>query len=75
MISCEKAACICNKAQYKEASIWSILKLRFHLLLCKTCSKHSQRNNKLTSLCDKANFAVLSEEDKEKMKESLPKKN
>lgn len=75
MISCKKAACICDKAQYKEASIWNILKLRFHLLMCKTCSKHSQRNNKLTSLCNEAKLAVLSEEEKKKMKDSLSTKN
>lgn len=75
MISCDKAVCICNKAQYKEASVRDILKLKFHLLLCKACSSHSQKNNTLTSLCNKAKLAVLSEEEKKKMKESLSTKN
>lgn len=73
MISCEKAACICNKAQYKEATFWETLTLRFHIIMCKTCFKHSKQNKKLTSLCDKANLVVLSEEDKRRMKESMPK--
>ncbi|SNR29284.1 hypothetical protein SAMN04488009_0911 [Maribacter sedimenticola] len=75
MISCEKAACICNKAQYKEASFWETISLRFHILMCKACTKHSKQNKKLTTLCNKANLVALSEEDKRKMKESLPTKN
>lgn len=75
MISCEKAACICDKAQYKEASFWEILKLGLHIFFCKVCLLHSKRNSKLTSLCAKSNLVVLSEEDKNKMKESLASKN
>lgn len=73
MISCEKAANICNKAQYKEATFWEKIKLKFHLLMCKTCAKHSKNNTKLTSLCNKARIAVLSDEDKKKMKETFNK--
>lgn len=75
MISCEKAACICNKAQYKEATFLEKISLRFHILICKACTKHSKRNKQLTSLCNKANLVTLSEEDKRKMKECLPKEN
>jgi predicted metal-binding protein len=71
MISCEKAVRICDKAQYKEASVWDILKLKFHIFICKACSNHSQKNNTLTSLCEKAKLVALSEEDKTKMKESI----
>ncbi len=73
MISCEKAAKICDKAQYKEATVWDKIKLKFHLLMCKTCAKHSEENTKLTSLCNQARLKVLSEEDKEKMKENFSK--
>ncbi|APQ19329.1 hypothetical protein A9200_03050 [Maribacter hydrothermalis] len=73
MMSCEKAATICNKVQYKEASGWEKIKLRFHLILCKTCTKHSVKNKKLTTLCDQARLAVLSEDDKKKMKEICAK--
>lgn len=74
MISCEKAVDICNKAQYREATNWDILKLKFHLFLCKGCLSHSQKNNKLTSLCKKANLVTLTEEEKKKMKQSLTSK-
>ncbi len=73
MISCEKAAVICNKTQYKEASVWEKIKLKFHLLMCKTCAKHSKDNTKLTSLCNQARLAALTEEEKKKMKESFSK--
>ncbi|MEP2281158.1 hypothetical protein [Maribacter sp.] len=73
MISCEKAANICNKAQYEEASRWDKIKLKFHLLMCKTCAKHSKDNTKLTSLCNQARLAVLSDEEKKKMKENFSK--
>ncbi|TDT46971.1 hypothetical protein CLV90_1038 [Maribacter spongiicola] len=73
MISCEKAANICDKAQYKEATGWEKIKLKFHLLLCKTCAKHSKDNTKLTSLCNQARLAVLSDEEKKKMKETFSK--
>ncbi|MEP2237330.1 MAG: hypothetical protein ABJI22_03145 [Maribacter sp.] len=73
MISCEKAANICDKAQYEEASRWDKIKLKFHLLMCKTCAKHSKDNTKLTSLCNQARLAVLSDEEKKKMKENFSK--
>nr|WP_299799035.1 hypothetical protein [uncultured Maribacter sp.] len=73
MISCEKAANICDKSQYEEASSWEKIKLKFHLFMCKTCAKHSKDNTKLTSLCNQARLAVLSEEEKKKMKETFSK--
>ncbi len=73
MISCEKAAKICDKAQYKEASLGERIKLKFHLFICKTCAKHSKDNTKLTSLCNQARLAVLSDEEKKRMKETFNK--
>ncbi|GMN10972.1 hypothetical protein MTsPCn9_27160 [Croceitalea sp. MTPC9] len=70
-ISCDKAAEICNKSQYKEASWWQILKLRFHILYCKSCAKFSAKNTKFTSLCDSANLKTLESSDKESMKKAL----
>jgi hypothetical protein len=71
MISCEKAATICNKAQYREATLFEILKLKFHVLLCRTCAKFTKQNTEFTSLCEKANLKSLSEQDKLKMKQKL----
>ncbi len=71
MISCEKASTICNKKQYKEATLLEQIKLGIHLLYCKTCATFSKKNKKLTILCDKANLHNLSELDKEKIKEKI----
>lgn len=71
MISCEKAATICDKSQYNEAPFIDILKLRYHILNCKKCALHTKKNNKLTSLCNKANLKSLSEVEKTQMKEKL----
>ena len=73
MISCEKAALICNKAQYKEASFNDKLKLKFHIFLCKTCAGFTKKNTQFTSLCDKAKLRSLSEQDKAKMRQELNK--
>lgn len=73
MISCDKAATICNKTQYREASFLEILKLRFHLFICKHCSEATEQNTKLTTLCEKAKLQSLSDEEKLTMKEKLKK--
>ncbi len=72
-ISCEEASHICNKSQYKEASFWEILKLKFHILYCKSCAMFTRKNTELTSLCERANLHSLPESDKEVMKEALKK--
>lgn len=74
MKSCEKAATICNKAQYKEASFIDKIKLYIHLIICKTCSKLSRKNTKLTTLCEKAKLQGLTEKEKVKMKGELRNK-
>ncbi len=74
MISCEEAVIICNKSQYHEATFFERLKLKFHLFICKTCSKFSKQNTQLTSLCAKAHLQTLTELDKQEMKAELLKK-
>ncbi len=74
MISCDEAAIICNKRQYKEASLGEKLKLILHLLFCKACSKFSKKNAELTVLCDKAPLHCIPEKDKVIMKNKLQKR-
>lgn len=73
MINCEQAAHICTKAQYKEASVWEIIQLNLHTLMCKICAKYSKKNGTFTKLCDKANLHALNEKDKLNMKKELEK--
>ncbi|PIF00787.1 MAG: hypothetical protein CR994_03800 [Maribacter sp.] len=74
MISCEEAAIICNKKQYKEATFTEKIKLAWHLTICKACSRFSRKNSRLTSLCNKAILHCLPEEEKVKMKKELNEK-
>ncbi|SDM75167.1 hypothetical protein SAMN04488514_11438 [Kriegella aquimaris] len=60
--------------QYKEASLKEKIQLKFHLLVCKTCSVFSKKNTQLTSLCEKANLHSLTESEKLKMKNELNNK-
>nr|WP_273569070.1 hypothetical protein [Maribacter sp. Hal144] len=75
MISCEKAALICNKTQYREATFMEKMKLRLHLFMCKACAGFSSKNAQLTTLCEKAHLKGLSEKEKLKMKQELLKNN
>jgi len=74
MISCDEAAIICNKKQYKEATFIEKIKLVMHLIYCKTCSKFSKKNAELTALCNKAPLHCLPEKDKLIMKKDLQDK-
>ncbi len=65
---------ICDKMQYKEASLKEKIQLKFHLLICKTCSVFSKKNTQLTSLCQKADLHSLSQSEKLKMKKELKDK-
>jgi hypothetical protein len=71
--SCKKAAEICNKAQYEEATKWEIFRMKFHHLFCKFCAKHSKDNTALTDLCSKADLKALTDSEKTKMKEVIDK--
>ena len=73
MISCEEAQVICNKKQYREASLIEKVELMLHILFCKACFKFSRKNNRLTRLVYRANLKTLSKEEKESMKHYLQK--
>ena len=51
-ISCDEATTICNKSQYKEASLWEIVKLKIHVFGCKVCGRYSKQNGTLTKVCN-----------------------
>ncbi|MEN8788621.1 MAG: hypothetical protein ABF293_13855 [Flavobacteriaceae bacterium] len=70
-MTCDEARIICHKTQYKDASVWEILKLKFHLLVCNACASFSRKNTKLTTLCEEAALRNLSDKDKFRMKKIL----
>ncbi|NEW78222.1 MAG: hypothetical protein GZ086_02110 [Gelidibacter sp.] len=49
-ITCDEATEICDKNQYKEASLWEKMKLGIHLFLCKKCGLYAKQN-KVMSVC------------------------
>lgn len=49
-ISCDSANHTCDKAQYKEATIWEKIKLNIHLIWCNACREYVKNNVKLTNL-------------------------
>ncbi len=71
MISCDEAAVICSKTQYREAGLWEGLQLRMHLLICKSCASFSRNNKQLSNLCDQAVIKTLTTEEKSRLKERL----
>ena len=77
-LTCDEATAICDKNQYKEASLLEKMKLSFHFISCRICKRYTKQNNVMSlifnrnkeSLCvQKKNF--LSEEDKELFKRRL----
>jgi len=52
-INCDEATAICNKNQYKEASLWEKVRLGLHLFICKKCGQYSKQNTTLSKVCDK----------------------
>lgn len=80
-ITCDEATTICDKSQYKEASIFEKLQLSWHLFMCKICGMYVQQNKTLTRVfklkasdCKKT-CNSLSEADKELLKKELEKLN
>lgn len=75
LINCDEATTICNKNQYKEASLWEKMRLMIHLFICKNCGQYTKQNTTLTKVCDK-HLNKCEEEHKfsEKEKEVLQKK-
>ena len=53
IIRCEEANHVCDKTQYKEASLWEKIVLNIHLIYCKFCRKYSKNNAKLSKLVTK----------------------
>jgi predicted metal-binding protein len=68
MISCEKAALICSKTQYREAGLREQIQLRLHLFVCKSCAAFSRKNKELSKLCARAALKTLSPEEKSRLK-------
>ena len=79
-LTCDEATAICDKSQYKEASLWEKIKLSIHLFLCKKCGLYSKQNKVMSSCYQKLKDAEcsktshLKQEEKEFMERELKTK-
>jgi len=72
-LKCDEANHICDKAQYREASLFEKLKLNLHLIFCIFCRKYSKNNAKLTDFIDESNVECLEESRKNEIKQNFEK--
>jgi len=72
-ISCDEAQLCCDKAQYKEASIFEKIKLSIHLLFCKACQTYTKNNSKLTELMKDKSVTSFKEEEKASFENAFKK--
>ena len=77
--TCDEAALICDKSQYKESSFFEKIKLNLHILTCKICKQYVRQNTVLTKiykkqahLCKKVTHE-MNDKDKESLKRELQK--
>lgn len=71
--NCNEANHVCDKNQYREASLWEKIKLNFHLIYCRACRKYSSRNVKLTKLINSKNVHALDEDCKKQLQRTINK--
>ena len=72
-IPCEKANHVCDKTQYKEASLWEKIKLNIHLIYCRACRDYTKNNSKLTRTIKTSEVECLDKDCKEAMKKDFEK--
>ena len=48
-LTCDEATAICDKSQYKEATLWEKIKLSIHVFLCNKCGLYSKQNKVMTA--------------------------
>lgn len=79
-LTCDEATAICDKSQYKEASLWEKIELSIHLFLCKKCGLYSKQNKVMSTCYQKLNDVErsktlqLNQEEKEFMERELKTK-
>ncbi len=72
-LKCDEANHVCDKSQYKEASLIEKVRLTIHLLYCKYCREYSNKNAKLTKCVVNSKVECLDNTVKKEMKVNLKK--
>lgn len=70
-ISCEEAKHICDKSQYKEASLWEKLKLNLRYVWCKVTRAYVKRNKQLTKAVKKSKVDCLKTSERQDMEQQF----
>ena len=73
VIPCDEANHVCDKTQYKEATLWEKIKLNVHLIYCRACRKYTKNNTKLTKNIVKSKVECLDKSQKESMERDFQK--
>ncbi len=73
IIPCEEANHVCDKTQYKEATLWEKIKLNIHLIYCKACRKYTKKNTMLTKLLKRNKPQTLKASAKESIRSTFEK--
>lgn len=73
LLPCDEANHVCDKAQYKEATLWEKIKLNIHLIYCRVCREYTKNNAKLTKKIKESKVECLDKTCKESMKDNLEK--
>ena len=77
MITCDEAATICDKRQYKEAAFLERIRLTLHVLICEGCTLYVKQNRKMShffklkSADCKKETNYLTTEEKEHLRKEL----
>ena len=69
--ACQNANHVCDKTQYKEATLLEKVKLSLHLILCRACKKYSSNNQKLSKVIKDSKVECLNYKEKEDLEANL----
>jgi len=70
-ISCEEAKLICDRAQYKEATLWEKIKLNLRYTWCRITRAYVKKNKKLTEAIKSSNVQCLKQNERQELHEQL----
>ena len=73
ILPCDEAGHVCDKTQYKEATLWEKIKLNIHLIYCRACRKYTKNNAKLTKTINTSQVECMDRVAKETLKENFQK--
>lgn len=68
---CEKTTKLCDKREYKEASLREIILINLHVLRCKGCRDYSNKTFRFTENLKKCGLKSLSKNQKNVLKQQI----